>query len=441
VAHGVVRGFEPVHVDIGSHDLSVVARRAIDLPRDRSQPGAPAACSRQLISSGIFTVPGGLCAVFGCNPAVVAALCSIFRCDPAVVDSSHAAVCGLSTPRVGPRAFVFRALTVARSLGSVEIADCVVTRFSFSVTKLSRDVTLARSHAGLPTANCCQFVSSGIFTIFGGLCAIFGCNLAIIDGSHAAVRSISAARVGPGAFVDRALAVAQCAVPCSSVEVTRCVVTRLGLSVTLLGRNVTLSRSQSGLPTAHCRQLVGPRILAVLGGARAIVRCNLAVVDGAHAAVSSFGAARVGPGTLLRRSSTIARLPISCGPVEITCRVVTRFGLSVAQLGRDVTRSCSQRGVFSVLGGLRTIFGCKLAIIDGLGAIVRSLSAPRCGLGPFVCRALAVARCAVPRGSVEITRGVITRFGLSVTQPGRHVTVLRSQPGLPAPHTCQLVGP
>jgi len=444
VAHGVVRGFEPVHVDIGSHDLSVVARRAIDLPRDRSQPGASAACSRQLIGSGIFTVPGGLCAIFGCNLAVVAALCAIFRCNLAVVDGSHAAVCGLSAPRVGPRAFVFRALTVARRpipCGSVEIAHGVVTRFGFSVTQLSRDVTLARSRPGLPTANCCQFVGSGIFTIFGGLCAIFGCNLAVIDGSHAAVRSISAARVGPGAFVYRALAVARCAVPCGSVEITRCVVTRFGLSVTLLGRDVTLSRSQSGLPTAHCRQLVGPRILAVLGGLRAIVRCNLAVVDGAYAAVRSFSAARVGPGTFVRRASTVARRPISCGPVEITCRVVPRFGLSVAQLGREVTRSCSHRGVFSVLGCLCTIFGCKLAIVDGLGAVDRSLSAPRCGLGPFVYRALAVARSAVPRGSVEITRRVVTRFGLSVPQPGRHVTVLRSQPSLPAPHTCQLVGP
>ena len=54
---------------------------------------------------------------------------------------------------------------------------------------------------------------------------------------------------------------------------------------------------------------------------------------------------------------------------------------------------------------------------------------------------LTVGRRAIPRGSVEITGGVVTSFGLSVAQPRRNVTVLRSQAGLSAAHSCLLVSP
>ena len=54
---------------------------------------------------------------------------------------------------------------------------------------------------------------------------------------------------------------------------------------------------------------------------------------------------------------------------------------------------------------------------------------------------LTVGRRAVTGGSIEIARRVITRLGLSVPQPCRNVTVLRSQARLPAAHACQLVGP
>ena len=430
VARGVVGRFEPVYVDIGSHELSADALRPIDLAPDGSQPGAPAARSCQLVGLGIFTVLGGPCAIFGCKLAVVDGLGAVVR--------------SLSAPRGGLSTFVCRILTVARRAvhcGSVEITRRVVTRFGLSVTQPGRDVTVPRSQPGLPTAHRRQLVGPGIFAILGGLCPIFGCNLAVVDGSYAAVRSLSAPRVGPGTFVCRAQTVARRAIPCGSVAITRRVVTRFGLSVTQPGRDVTVPRSQPGLPTTHCRQLVGPGILAVLGGLCAIVRCNLAIVDGSYAAVRSLSAPRGGPGTFVCRAPTIARRAIPCGSVEITRRVVTRFGLSVALLGREVTRPRSQRGIFAILGGLCAIFGCKLAVVDGLGAVVRSLSAPRGGLSTFVCRILTVARRAVPCGSVEITRRVVTRFGLSVTQPGRDVTVLRSQPGLPAAYSCQLVGP
>jgi hypothetical protein len=444
VTCGVVSGFEPVHVDIGSHELSTDALRAIDLAPDGSQPGAPAACSCQLVGPRIFTVLGGLGAICRCNLAVVAALCAIVRCNLAVVDGSYAAVRSLSAPRGGPSTFVCRALTVARRAipcGSVEITRRVVPRFGLSVTQPGRDVTVLRSQPRLPTAHCRQLVGPGILAILGGLCAIFGCNPAVVDGSYAAVRSPSAPRGGLGTFVCRALTVARRAIPCGSVAITRRVVPRFGLSVTQPGRDVTVPRSQPRLPTAHCRQLVGPGILAVLGGLCAIVRCNLAVVDGSYAAVRSLSAPRVGPGTFVCRAPTIARRAIPCGSVEITRRVVPRFGLSVTQLGREVTRPRSQPGIFAVLGGLGAVFGRKLAVVDGLGAVVRSLSAPRGGLSTFVCRILTVARRAIPCGSVEIARRVVTRFGLSVTQPGRDVTVLRSQPGLLAAHSCQLVGP
>ena len=345
VTCGVVSGFEPVHVDIGSHELSTDALRAIDLATDGSQPGAPAACSCQLVGPRIFTVLGGLGAIFGCNLAVVAALCAIVRCNLAVVDGSYAAVRSLSAPRVGPSTFVCRALTVARRAipcGSVEITRRVVTRFGLSVTQPGRDVTVLRSQPGLLAAHSGQLVGPGIFAVLGGLGAIFGCNFAIVDGLGAVVRSPSPPRGGLGTLVCRMLTLARRAIPCGSVEITRRVVTRSGFSVTQLSRDVTVLRSQPGLPAAHSCQLVGPGILAVFGGVCAIFGRNLAVLDGLGAVVRSRSTPRGSSGTFAGRMLTLARRAIPCGSVEITRRVVTRFGLSVTLLGLSVTHVRSQ---------------------------------------------------------------------------------------------------
>jgi hypothetical protein len=444
VACGVVRDFEPVYVDISSHELSADALLATDLPPDGSQPGATAACPCQLVGPGILTVPGGLCAIFSCNLAVVAALRAIFRCNPAVVDSSYAAVRSFSAPRGGSGTFVGRALTVGRraiSCVSVEIARRVITRLGLSVTLLGRDVTVPRSQSGLPAAHCRQLVGPGILTVLGRLCTIFGCNLAIVDSSFAAVRRPSASRGSPRTFVGRAPAVGRRAIPRASIEITGRVVTPLGLSVTQLGRDVTRSRSQPGL-------------FAVLGGLCAIFGCKFAVVDRQGAVVSSLSAPQGGPGTFICRILTVARRAIPSGSVQITRRVVARLGLSVTQLGRDVTILRSQPslpaacacqlvgpGILTVLGRLCTIFGCNPAVVDGSFAVVRSPGAPGGRLCTFVRRILAVASRAIPCGSVQITRRVVARFSLSVAQLGRNVTVLRSQPGLPAAHSCQLVGP
>ena len=132
----IVRRFEPVHVEIGSYELSTVALRAIDLASDGSQAGAAAADARQLVGPGIFTILGGLRAILGCNLAIVAALCPIIRCHLAVVDGSHATVGGISPLRGRPDTRILRALTIGRraiSGGSVEIARRVVTRFGVTV--------------------------------------------------------------------------------------------------------------------------------------------------------------------------------------------------------------------------------------------------------------------------------------------------------------------
>ncbi|HAF18789.1 MAG TPA: hypothetical protein DCK96_03465, partial [Chloroflexi bacterium] len=90
---------------------------------------------------------------------------------------------------------------------------------------------------------------------------------------------------------------------------------------------------------------------------------------------------------------------------------------------------------------LGTIFGRHPAVVDGLGAVVRSPGAPRGSLVTFVCRMLTVGGGPIASGPVEIACRVITRFGLSVAQPGRDVTALRRQTGLTTAHSCQLVGP
>ena len=111
---------------------------------------------------------------------------------------------GLSAPRVGPRAFVFRALTAARRPIPCGSARDRPRRSRASASRSRSSAARSRSRAATPASPDGALLSirrSGIFTIFGGLCAIFGCNFAVIDGSHAAVRSISAASSRPGAFV------------------------------------------------------------------------------------------------------------------------------------------------------------------------------------------------------------------------------------------------
>ena len=440
----VVRGLEPVYVDVSSHELSIETLSTIDLAPDRGKPCAAAASPGQLIGPRILAVLGGLSAIFSRNLAIVAALSTIFGRNLAVVDGTFAAVCCVGAPRRGPFTLVRSPLTIDRGLlscGSVEITRGAVTGFGLLVTQPGRDVTLPRSQAGLATAHCHQLVCPGIFAIPGGQCAIFGRNPAVVECSHPAVRSAGAPRLGPCAFVCRALAVARRTISGGSIEIARGVVARLGFSVTQLGGNITLARGQPGHSTAGRGQLVDPRILAILGRSRAIVRRHLAVVDGSDAAVCGLSAARCGPGAFIGRAPAVARRTVSRGPVEITRGVVTRFGLSVAQLGRSIALSRGQIVNFAIPGSLRAILRRKLPIVDGLGTVVGSLRAPRRSLGTFVRRMLAVAGSSISRGSIKVTRRVVTCFGLSVAQPGGHVTVLRSKPCLAAAHARQLVGP
>ncbi len=430
VTSGVVRGFEPVYVDVSSYELSAEALGSIDLPHDGSQPGAAAAHSCQLIGPGVLTVLGGLRAIFRCNLAVVAALCAIVRCNLAVVDGPYAAVRGVSSFRGGPGSSVLRALTVARRAipcSSIGLTGRVVTRFGLSVTQPCRDVTVPRGQPSLATAHGCQLVSPRILAVLRRLCAIVRRNFAVVDGSHAAIRSIGAPRVGSRAFVCRAPAIARRAIPRGSVELTGRVVARFGVSVTLLGREVTRPRSQS-------------QSLAILGGLCAIFSCKPAVVDRLGAVIRGLGAPRGGLSTIVRRMLTVGRRAIPCGSIKIARRVVTRFGFSVAQPGRDVTVLRSQAGlptahssqlvgsgIFAVLCGLGAIFGRNLAVVDGLGPVIRSLGVPRGRSGTFACLLITPVRRAIPCGSVEVTRRVVTRLGLSITLLGLSVTHVRSQ--------------
>jgi len=444
MAHGVVRGLEPVDVDISGDDLSTVALGAIDLASNGSQPGTAAAHSRQLVGPGIFTVPRRLRAILRRNLAVVTALCAIVRRDLPVVDCPYAAIRSSSALRGRAGTSVLCALTIARRAipcGSVEIPGSVIARFGITVAQPGRDVTVPRSQAGLPTAHRCFLVGPGIFAVLRCLGAIFGCDFAVVDGSYAAVGSLGAPRICPRTFISRALAVAHRAVPRSSVAITCGIVTRFGLSVTQPGRDVAVTRSQSGFPTAHCRQLIGAGILAVLRRLGAIVRCHLAVVDGSFAAIRGIGATRVGPRALVCGAPAVARGAIACNSVELSGRVVTGFGVSITQLGGKVACPRRQARIFTILGGLGAILSCKPAVVDGLGAVIRRLSASQCGLGAFVCHPPPVAGGAIACGSVKITGRIVTGFGLPVTQPGCDITVLSGHPRLTTPSAYQLVGP
>jgi hypothetical protein len=267
------------------------------------------------------------------------------------------------------------------------------------------------------------------------------CNFAVIDGSLAAVRGVSATRVGPRPFVCRAPAIARRAIPCGSVELGGRVVARLGFPVTLLGGEVTRPRGQ-------------PRIFAILRGLRAVLGSKPAVVDRLGAVIRGLGAAQGGLSTFICHAPAITGGAVPCGSVEITRRVVARFGLAVTQPGRDITvlsghprlataHACQfvRPGIGAILGSLGTVFGRHLAVVDGLGAVVRRPGAPPGGLVTFVCRVFPVGRGAIACGSIEIACRVITRFGLTVAQSGGDVSVRRSLARLPAAHSCQLVGP
>ena len=138
-------------------------------------------------------------------------------------------------------------LTVGRRAiprGSIKIARSVIPRFGFSVAQPGRDVTVLRSQAGLPTAHSSQLVGPGIFAVLCGLGAIFGRNLAVVDGLGPVIRSLGVPRGRSGAFACLLFTLARRAIPCGSVEVTGRVITRFGLSITLLGLSVAHVRSQ-----------------------------------------------------------------------------------------------------------------------------------------------------------------------------------------------------
>jgi hypothetical protein len=444
MASRVIRRLETIDVDVGSHELPAGALRPIDLAPNGCQPSATPAGSGQLVGTGILTVLGRLGAIFGRNLAVVDGLSAILGRHLAVVDCPHAAVRGLSAARGRQDSLVCRALTVVRraiACRAVEIANRVVTCFRLLVAQPGRNVTVLCSEPGLAPPYRGQLVGSGVLAVLGSLGAIFCSHPAVIDRSNAAVRSLGAPRVSSSTFVIRALAIARRAIARGSVAISRRVVTRLGFLVTELGGIIALPRCQSSLATARCRQLVGPGVLAVLGRLRTIVRCDPAIVDGPDPTVRCLGAPRCGSSPFICCSTAIGCRPIARRTVEIARGIVTTLRFPVAQLGCDIARARSQRGVFAISGGLYTIFGRKLAVVDGLCAVVRSLGASSGGLRTFVRRVLAVARGAVPRGSVEVTGRVVTCFGLSITQPGRHVAVLSGLPGFTPAHSDQLIGP
>jgi hypothetical protein len=203
----------------------------------RSQPGLAAPQSCQLIGPGVLAVFGRLNAIVCCNAAVV--------------DGLGAVVGSPSASRSGPGSFIRRILAVGRravACGSVEIARRVVTRLGLSVSEASRDVAVLSSEPGLPAPHSCQLVGSGILAILGGLCAVFGCNLAVVNSLGTVVGSPSLPQGGSGTFACRLLTLARLPVPGGAVEITRRVITGLGLSITLLGLSITHVRSQVAVP-------------------------------------------------------------------------------------------------------------------------------------------------------------------------------------------------
>gem|GEM_PF-1325059 len=241
-------------------------------------------------------------------------------------------------------------------------------------------------------------------------------------------------------LVCHAPAIAHCAIPFGPVKIARRVVPGFGLSVTQPGGDVTVLGSQTRLPTAQAGQLVGARVFAVFGGLGAIFGRHPAVVDGLGAVVGSAGATRGGLVTFVCRLLTVGRRAIACGSVKIARRVIARFGLAVAQPGRDVTVLGSQTGhspahssqlvgpgVFAVLGGLGAIFGRHLAVVDSLGTVIGGFSVPGGRSGAFACRPSTFAHRPIPFGSVKIAGRVVARLSLSVALLGLPVTHVRRE--------------
>ncbi len=133
-----------------------------------------------------------------------------------------------------------------------------------------------------------------------------------------------------------------------SIEIARRVITRLGLSVPQPGRNVTVLRSQARLPTAYSCQLVGPGILAVLGGLGAVFGRHLAVVDGLGAVLSRLSVRRRTRATFAVRLLTLARGAVSCRSIEVARGVVTGGGFAVTLLGFPITHVRGQIAVASL---------------------------------------------------------------------------------------------
>ncbi|HZQ50322.1 MAG TPA: hypothetical protein VFB69_08440 [Candidatus Dormibacteraeota bacterium] len=120
-------------------------------------------------------------------------------------------------------------------------------------------------------------------------------------------------------------------IPGGAVEIAGRVVARLGLPVAKPGRDIAILRRKAGLPAAHPAQLVGPGILAVLGGLRAVFGRNLAVIDGLSAVVGSIKSPRRRRAALAR-GSTLAFGAVTGRSVEVTRSVIARGGLSITLL-------------------------------------------------------------------------------------------------------------
>ena len=124
----------------------------------------------------------------------------------------------------------------------------------------------------------------------------------------------------------------------------------------------------------------------------------------------------------------VGRGPIPGGPVEIARRVIARFGLAVTKPGGGVAILCGQArlpaahpcqlvgpGVLAILLGLGAVFGRHPAVVDRLGAVVRSLVLAGWGFRTFIWRLVGRMRGSVAGCSIEVDGGVIASFGFPVT--------------------------
>ena len=165
--------------------------------------------------------------------------------------------------------------------GSIEIARRVITGLGLSVTQPGRDVPILRGQASLPTAHPGQLVCPGILAVPGGLGAIFGRHLAVLDSLGPVIRSLSVPRWRTGAFALGLLILTCRAVPCRPVEVARRVIARRGLSITLLGLSVTHVRSQIAVPPFYVALPCGCK------GVLTFTRASAVLIGAGHIEVHS----------------------------------------------------------------------------------------------------------------------------------------------------------